>query len=481
MIFKKQRLKLFSDLPSFQNFLACFVCILFMATLSVQASAKGNPRYAAIVMDADTGLILHESNPDKRLYPASLTKIMTLLMVFEGLNRGTLGLNDTIRMSRHAASMEPSKLNIPVGSSIKVKDAILGLVTKSANDVAAAVAEHLGKTESNFAKMMTARAREIGMKNTTFKNASGLPHPDQISTVRDMAILGRFIYSRYPQQYKYFSTRNFVYQGKAYHNHNRLMESYKGMDGIKTGFIGASGFNLVASATRNNRRLIGVVFGGRTTHSRNARMAELLDEGFARLQKGQGKPGAPLVAQAQPQFEAAYQQPALADKTQSADIDFGVPLPERKPSVLAAYSNPNTRTPTPSLQPKPNVIGSSLRPILKPPASAGVEQATSQRLRLKMPQPAPTSKESPSYTLAMNDPSWAVQVGAFASRVQTDRAIGAAFIRLPESLRHANPIIIPLKQGENWLFRGRLSGFTREQALAACAYIDECIPVGPRS
>ncbi len=475
--------------------MGAFLTAILLPGAALAAKKGGNPKYASIVMDADTGMILSESNPDKRLHPASLTKIMTLLMVFDGLNRGTLNLNDRVRISRHAASMDPSKLNLPVGSTIKLKDAILALVTKSANDISAAVAEHIGGTESQFAKMMTARAREIGMKNSTFRNAHGLHHPEQISTARDMAILGRYIITHYPDQYKYFSTRNFVYQGKAYHNHNRLMEKYKGMDGIKTGFINPSGFNLVASAVQDNRRVIGVVFGGRTTASRNAHMAELLDAGFAKLKSRPKTPGSLLIAEApQPVPAPSYTAPqplipAAPALTSSVDYEtapvqrYKAPLPDRKPSQLLASANLNALSPTSGgNNPIDDVIAKTAMPKLKPvaPAQAG----TRQPVRLKMPAPAAVQKApaaDASYALASNDPNWAVQVGAFASRVQTDRAIGSAIINLPESLRHANPIIIPLKQGQSWLFRGRLSGFTREEAMAACRYIQECIPVGPRS
>ena len=247
--------------------------------------SKGNPKYASIVMDADTGVILSQRYADKVLHPASLTKIMTLVMAFEALDRGDIRLRDRIRISNRAASMVPSKLGLPAGSSIRVEDAIYALVTKSANDVAVALGEHIGGSESKFAAMMTARARDIGMRSTRFKNASGLHNKYQVSSARDMAGLARYVLQRYPHYYRYFSTKSFTYRGKTYRSHNRLMSSYKGMDGFKTGYINASGFNLVASAKRNGRRLIGVVFGGRTSKSRNAHMAQIMDAGFLRAGK----------------------------------------------------------------------------------------------------------------------------------------------------------------------------------------------------
>lgn len=213
-------------------------------------------------MDASTGKILSQSNADKMLHPASLTKVMTLLMLFDAIDSGKIKLNDRIYMSRTAASMVPSKLNIPAGSYILVKDAIYALVTKSANDVAVAIAEKLGKTESRFAMMMTKKARQMGMNRTRFMNASGLHHPKQVTTARDMAKMGRYLIAIQPRYYRYFATQSFKYRGKSYRNHNRLLGQYNGMDGIKTGYIQASGFNLLASAKRRDKRLIGVVFGG---------------------------------------------------------------------------------------------------------------------------------------------------------------------------------------------------------------------------
>jgi len=247
------------------------------------SSNKDNPKYASLVMDADTGRILSQRYSTKSLHPASLTKMMTMLLMFEAIDRGETRKDSRIRISKHAASMVPSKLGLKVGSTIKVEHAIKALATKSANDIAAAMAEHLAGSESRFANGMTTRARSIGMKKTRFKNASGLHHPSQVTTARDMAILARHILKRYPHHYKYFSTRSFSYRGKTYKNHNKLLATYRGMDGFKTGYINASGYNLVASASQNGRRLIGVVFGGRSGTTRNAHMAAIMDAGFRKL------------------------------------------------------------------------------------------------------------------------------------------------------------------------------------------------------
>tara|TARA_R110002124_G_scaffold64985_2_gene177276 strand:- start:86466 stop:87692 length:1227 start_codon:yes stop_codon:yes gene_type:complete len=252
---------------------------------SSTANAASNPKYASIVIDADTGAVLSQRYAHKKLHPASLTKVMTLILTFDAIRAGKVSLYDKVRMSPYAASMVPSKLGLKPGETIRVKDAILILVTKSANDVAVALAEHVGGSEYQFAKMMTAKARSIGMVHTTFKNASGLHHDRQISTASDMSRMGRVLINNYSEYYPYFSRRSFRYQGTTYNNHNKLMRTYKGMDGLKTGYTSKSGFNLVASAKRDGNRLIGVVFGGRTGNSRNDHMKVILDNGFNKMDR----------------------------------------------------------------------------------------------------------------------------------------------------------------------------------------------------
>ncbi|MEP4377487.1 MAG: D-alanyl-D-alanine carboxypeptidase [Alphaproteobacteria bacterium] len=251
------------------------------ALLAAQPAQAG---YASFVMDAQSGEVFHARNADTRNFPASLTKIMTLFMVFEALENGKLKLDQALPVSRRAAGQAPSKLGLKVGQTITVEAAIGALSVKSANDVATVVAEAIGGTEIKFAQMMTKRAREIGMRRTTFKNASGLPNRGQLSTARDMAVLGKAMLDRFPNQYAHFSDLTFQYGKRTYSNHNKLLKTYDGMDGIKTGYIRASGFNLVASAERNGVRLIGVVFGGKTGQSRDTHMASLLNRSWGRAQ-----------------------------------------------------------------------------------------------------------------------------------------------------------------------------------------------------
>jgi D-alanyl-D-alanine carboxypeptidase len=260
-----------------------FVLGIAAGFLPAPPPAAAESKFAQLVMDADTGRVLHAVNSDVPAYPASLTKMMTLYLVFEAVDKGRLKLEDRVVVSARAASQAPSRLGLEAGASINVRNAVLAVVTKSANDIAVALAEHLAGSEQEFALAMTAKARALGMKNSTFRNASGLPHKGQLSTARDMAILARALLRQFPHHYHFFAAESFTYAGVTHKNHNQLLSRYDGADGIKTGYIRASGFNLVASAKRGDQRVIGVVFGDRSPAARNARMAELLDRGFERL------------------------------------------------------------------------------------------------------------------------------------------------------------------------------------------------------
>ncbi|MGC6517221.1 MAG: serine hydrolase [Candidatus Puniceispirillaceae bacterium] len=267
-----------------RNFLM-IICMVWACVIitTIPSSSLASSRYAAIVIEEKTGRVLFSRNADKKLYPASLTKIMTLYMLFEELEAGRLTMKSRLPVSRIAASRSPSKLYLAPGSSISVENAILALVTKSANDVATVVGEKISGTERAFAGKMTRKARALGMVNTTFKNASGLPNRKQHSTARDMARLGVAIRRDFPQYYHYFSRTKFSFNGRNYGNHNKLLRLFDGTDGIKTGYTGASGFNLVAATERNGVRLIGVVFGGRSGATRDAHMMKILATQFRRV------------------------------------------------------------------------------------------------------------------------------------------------------------------------------------------------------
>ncbi len=261
----------------FRNYvkLISFLPVFWMICVS-----SAHAKYASFIINENTKRIYHNANADTRNYPASLTKIMTLYLVFDALKSKKISMNSKFKVSKRATRQPPSKLNLSAGSNITVKNAILALVTKSANDVATVIAENLGKSERNFARLMTRKAKKLGMTRTTFRNASGLPNRGQLSTARDMATLGIAIRKNHPKFFKLFKTKSFIYKGVKYTNHNNLLGSYSGTDGIKTGYTNASGFNLVASVERNGQRIIGVVFGGKKARSRDKHMVTLLNKYF---------------------------------------------------------------------------------------------------------------------------------------------------------------------------------------------------------
>ncbi len=236
------------------------------------------PAFASIVVDANSGRVLQAVNENAPRHPASITKVMTLYLLFEQLERGRFTLESDLRVSAHAASMAPTKLGLPPGATIEVDDAIRSIVTKSANDIAVTIAEAIGGTEEHFAELMTEKARSLGMTGTHFENASGLPDPAQITTARDLAILGRAIQERFPKYFPYFSIHSFAWNGRAIRNHNHLLGRVEGVDGIKTGYTRASGFNLLTSAKMGNRRIVSVVLGGRSAGVRDQIMAGLVEK-----------------------------------------------------------------------------------------------------------------------------------------------------------------------------------------------------------
>ncbi|MGE3302401.1 MAG: D-alanyl-D-alanine carboxypeptidase family protein, partial [Hyphomonadaceae bacterium] len=252
-------------------------------TLAAAAPAWADDKYSAIVIDTQTNEVLHADQADSLRYPASLTKMMTLYMLFDALERGDISLNDRMVVSRHAAVQAPTKLGLRAGKSIRVEDAIKAVVTKSANDAAVVIAERLGGTESRFAARMTAKAHDLGMTSTNFANASGLPDARQRTTARDMAVLGEKLFQDHPKYYSYFQTPGMRWGKRYAPNHNRLLGRVEGVDGIKTGYTNASGYNLASSVTRNGKRLVAVVMGGETGASRDAQVAALIENAYQLL------------------------------------------------------------------------------------------------------------------------------------------------------------------------------------------------------
>lgn len=286
-----------------------FVCLCLLCGTRAWAQV-GSARYSSIVIEANSGTVLSAVNADAPRYPASLVKVMTIYMTFEALRDRRIVLGQLVPVSSHAASMEPTKLGLVPGTQITVEQAVLGLVTKSANDAAAALAELLGGSEERFAQMMTVRARALGMSNTNFENASGLPDFQQVTTARDMATLARRLIRDFPGYYRYFATPSFMWHGRTMFNHHRLLASYPGADGLKTGYTHASGYNLITSAVRGGVRLVGVVMGGASNGERDAHMVALLNAGFDHLDIPPERK-VPLVAQ----------RPSLIPVAQAAPIE----------------------------------------------------------------------------------------------------------------------------------------------------------------
>ena len=378
-------------------------------------------KYAAIVIEEDTGRVLFARNADKQRFPASLTKIMTLYLLFEDISAGRMTLKSRVPISQVAAGRSPSKLYLKPGQSISVEQTIYALVTKSANDVATAIAEKLAGTERAFAKRMTRKARALGMSRTTFRNASGLPHSKQRSTARDMARLAIAMRRDFPQYFKYFSTKSFNWKGRKFSNHNKLLGKFDGTDGIKTGYINASGFNLVATVTRNNVRLIGVVFGGKTSRSRDAHMMDILERQFKRIKPAQ-----------------ARQQLAT--------------LPTKLPTSAPARING-----MPETIPQP-------------------KQITVKRLADTMP-----SDNTPEFMDALvtttnnmkmppDDQSlWSVQIGNFAQRVNAHKAAIRAR-RMADTVLGMTPAHLTIvTRGAMPLWRVRFNDLDEGQARSACA------------
>lgn len=447
------------------------MALVLPGTADAARSISTDPRYAAIVIDANTGKVLFSRSADSLRYPASLTKMMTLYMLFDALQAGRITKSSRVRFSRRAAAMPPSKLGIRAGRSISVEQAILALVTKSANDVAAAVAERLSGSEAKFATAMTARARALGMSRTTFKNASGLPNSAQRTTARDMATLAKALQRDFPQYYRYFSTRSFAYGGRRFPNHNRLLGNYPGVDGIKTGYTRASGFNLTTSVRYRDKYVIAVVMGGPTGRERNAHMRALLDRYVPRAV-------------------------AMRNVPQRVEVNVAaMPMPPSRPS-LVAMALPPQPTPAQSNAPKPTpaplAVASAVPPSLAPGTHES-EELTSMTA-LVVASVTPTSPPSEPVSLEgaasvfegagsiaddtrrelaerLQSERWLIQIGAYnnetAARQRLAAALQSANTHLAPRLAYTEPV----ETSSRTLFRARFAGFDQDSAQAACAQL----------
>ncbi len=404
------------------------------------------PIYASIVVDAKTGKVLYQSNADARRYPASLTKMMTLYLLFEAMERKEFDLTSRLKVSERAAAQPPSKLGVKPGETIAVKDAILALITRSANDVAVVIAENLAGSESAFASRMTTTARSIGMRNTTFRNASGLPDSGQVSTARDMAVLGRALQERFPEQYRYFSTRSFVWKGKRIGNHNRLLGRLAGVDGIKTGYTRASGFNLVTSVNRDKRHVVAVVLGGKTGKSRDAHMASLIDKNFRKASRG--------------------------TKTDAVLVASAAPTPGGK--TILPRPRPETAVVTLALAPARSDLADSVRaPDAPIPAIASAKRVASADLigELALAE-GDIDEELPGPRKVLADEGWKIQIGALPSKSAALSALAKARKAVPTVLAQAEPYAEAVDAKGSTLYRARFGGFeSKEAARSACVQL----------
>lgn len=379
------------------------------------AEARG-PRHAAMIMDANTGAILHNDDGDQLRHPASLTKMMTLYLTFETIETGRLSMSSQVKMSQEAASAPPSNLGLEAGEEISVADAIKALITKSANDVAVALAEKIGGSEANFVRLMNAKAKALGMSKTNFENASGLPNPDQVTTARDMITLGLRLQDDYPQHYQLFSMRVFRYGRSSYRNHNTLMNHFAGIDGIKTGYTRASGFNLVSSVRRGGKHLVGAVFGGRSAGTRNAEMRLLLTRAMNRASTLKTRKPAPMLisklksepkmavrpAKPKPEIKiAAAPPPQLAAAPKPVPVAAAKPKPVPVPQVVAeaAHPHPAPRAEVAATETTPMDTEPAAEPSPEPAAApAPVEVA---KVRRVMVEPRVRKPVSPDETTDM--------------------------------------------------------------------------------
>jgi len=390
---------------------------------------------AAIVVDMNSGAILYSQAADALRHPASLTKIMTLYVLFGYMRQGNVTPSSDLVVTPHAASQSPTKLGLKPGATIKVTDAIKALVTQSANDAAATIAENLAGTEENFARLMTDTARRIGMGNTTFRNASGLPNDEQITTARDMAILAAHLIHDYPEYYGVFETRYFSFNGRKYRNHNRLLFGYKGTDGIKTGYTRASGFNLTASVHRDDKHLVAVVLGGKTGSGRDAAMRALLDKHFA---------------------AASDVKPSPAQLVASLVTPPSLPA-VKKPILALAPATPAPTTPSSRAE---GDISEPAKPI-------------KASLPLTAPAPKNTTK-SVRYSGAFH-----VQVGAFMSQADAENRLGMVQQRAIDLLDGHLPFTASFMKDDREWYRARFAGFSKDDAQATCAALKklslECV------
>ena len=419
------------------------IATLAVLVMALASQASANPKYAALVVHADTGDVLFDRHADARRYPASLTKMMTLYLTFEAIEAGELSLDDDLTVSRRASQQPASKLGLARGGRIDVSTAIDALVIKSANDVATVLAEELGGTESRFAQKMTAKARALGMRGTTFRNASGLPDKRQVTTARDMAILSRRLVQDFPGFYERFQRERFSYGGRTYRSHNRVMLTMDGADGLKTGYTRASGYNLATTAMRGEHRLIGIVLGGRSGATRDRHMKDILNTAFVEIRRRPALVSPAFAARPAPRLKPGRDAPVLMAAAAPAGS-----LATAAPVSLDMTLDPNQAD---------DLNLDSLRVAIAEVARD--ERAVDEAVY----------GQGDAVALAKGPRDWVIQVGAFSRQTLAMARVrqlqDAVLAVQPEAGREVN---IAERRGEN-VFRARFTELTEGEATAACA------------
>lgn len=422
---------------------------LFFAALSLSANAA-RAGYAHFIVDANSGEVFAAENADVLNHPASLTKMMTLYIAFEAIRQGRLSWDQQIVMTPNAAEKIPYKLGIGAGKPLTFREAAYATAIRSANDAAQAIGDHIGGNEENFAQIMTAKARALGMRSTVFRNASGLPDDAQVTTARDMAVLAAALIRDYPQEYRIFSERSFNFRGRTIRGHNNLMYRYAGMDGVKTGYVNASGFNLVSAVNANGRRIIGVVLGGKTARSRDAQMEALLDRALGREA---------LVA------AADTKRPAAGVAASVATEPANVPLPFRNPS-----SNEVTAQTKLASRQSSDLPGVSRSAPVQALALGASSRSTAQA------GIAAIAPSAPGGAVVSADPNgWRVQIAAAGSRSTASRLLTRAQAILADHFGSVAPLINEATSGSGAaMFRAQLVGFgDRKGAMEACSALQQ--------
>lgn len=447
---------------------AIMVLALAMTFVCADAAASLAARQAAIVVDAKTGKVLYSADANGRRYPASLTKMMTLYLTFEAMAKGRISRNTPVVFSAKASGEAPTKLGVKPGGSVTVETAILSIVTKSANDSATALGEMLGGDESTFARMMTAKARALGMNGTVFRNANGLPDPGQFTTARDMATLGIALREHFPQYYGYFSQRSFLYGRQRINGHNRLLGRIKGVDGIKTGYTRASGFNLVSSVSDGNRRLVAVVMGGTSGGSRDNQMASLINTYMPRAST---RGGGDLVAKADDSNPVKALAKVLLPK-------HDAPTPDDKPVAMASADDTSVAEDATVAQGDDEESAEAETPKLVVPAKkvktvivAAPKVATAQVVAAyaePAPAAAPTPAVDPVKTASVPS-GWAIQVASSPKQSEAQAVLDKTTKQAPKVLADAAGFTVAFDKDGVTYYRARFGGFgSKDAAWKAC-------------